>query len=151
MGVFIVYAGFVEPGKIGQVLGLRWRVASVEQIEKQVEKQVEAALPKASLAAVARRVSGATPDAAALMQRVIPAATFCRRSVPAGRDHRDLRVARIFGGAWIRDRRAALRVVPLVLARSEGNVPLSPQHPDFKKTAAVSSEPMAWDACLFEQ
>jgi putative toxin-antitoxin system antitoxin component (TIGR02293 family) len=41
--------------------------------------QVEAGLPKASLAAVARHVYGTTPDAAALMQRVIPAATFHRR------------------------------------------------------------------------
>lgn len=36
-------------------------------------------MPKASLATVARYVYGATPDAAALMQRVIPAATFHRR------------------------------------------------------------------------
>ena len=38
-----------------------------------------AGLPKSSLGAVARRVYGTTPDAAALMQRVFPAATFHRR------------------------------------------------------------------------
>ena len=36
-------------------------------------------MPKASLGAVARHVYGTSPDAAALMQRVIPAATFHRR------------------------------------------------------------------------
>ena len=70
-----MYAAVVEPGKIAQVLGLRRRVTSVEQLEK----QVEAGLPKASLSAVARYVYGNSPDAVALMQRVIPSATFHRR------------------------------------------------------------------------
>ena len=70
-----MYAAVVEPGKIAQVLGLRRRVTSVEQLEK----QVEAGLPKASLSAVARYVYGNSHDAVALMQRVIPAATFHRR------------------------------------------------------------------------
>ena len=70
-----MYAAVVEPGKIAQVLGLRRKVTSVEQLEQ----QVEAGLPKTSLGAVARHVYGASPDAAALMQRVIPSATFHRR------------------------------------------------------------------------
>lgn len=70
-----MYTGLVQPDKIAQVLGLQRRVVSVEQLEK----QVEAGLPKASLGAVARYVYGNSPDAAALMQRVIPAATFHRR------------------------------------------------------------------------
>src|SRR5881397_1390319 len=70
-----MYAAVVEPSKIAQVLGLRRRVTSVEQLEQ----QVAAGLPKASLGAVARHVYGTSPDAAALMQRVIPAATFHRR------------------------------------------------------------------------
>lgn len=72
-----MHAVVVEPGKIAQVLGLRRRVTSLEQLEK----QVEAGLPKASLGAVARHVYGTTPDAAALMQRVVPAATFHRRGL----------------------------------------------------------------------
>lgn len=72
-----MYTALVEPGKIAQVLGLRSRVTSVEQLER----QVETGLPKASLGAVARHVYGTSPDAAALMQRVIPAATFHRRGV----------------------------------------------------------------------
>lgn len=70
-----MYSATVEPGKIAQVLGLRRRVTSIEQLEQ----QVEAGLPKASLGAVARHVYGTSPDAAALMQRVVPSATFHRR------------------------------------------------------------------------
>lgn len=71
-----MYTGLVEPRKIAQVLGLRSKVNSVEQLER----QVEAGLPKASLGAVARHVYGTSPDAAALMLRIMPAATFHRRS-----------------------------------------------------------------------
>ena len=68
-------AAVVEPGKVAQVLGLRRKVSSLEHLEQ----QVEAGLPKSSLGAVARHVYGSSPDAAALMQRVIPPATFHRR------------------------------------------------------------------------
>ena len=70
-----MYAAVVEPSKIAQVLGLRRKVTSIEQLDQ----QVEAGLPKTSLGAVARHVYGTSPDAAALMQRVIPSATFHRR------------------------------------------------------------------------
>ena len=70
-----MYAAVVEPSKIAQVLGLRRKVSSIEQLDR----QVEAGLPKTSLGAVARHVYGTSPDAAALMQRVIPSATFHRR------------------------------------------------------------------------
>ena len=70
-----MYAAVVEPSKIAQVLGLRRKVTTVQQLEQ----QVEAGLPKASLGAVARHVYGTSADASALMQRVIPSATFHRR------------------------------------------------------------------------
>ena len=70
-----MYVATVEPSRIARVLGLRGKVSSVEQLER----HVEAGLPQASLGAVARHVYGASPDAAALMQRVIPSATYHRR------------------------------------------------------------------------
>ena len=70
-------------------------------------------------------------------------------SLPVGWDHADLRVARAFGDAWIRERRTAVLVVPSVVARREANVLLNPQHPDFKKIVAGSPEPVVWDARLF--
>lgn len=70
-----MYVATVDPGKIAQLLGLR-RITSIEQLEQ----QVEAGLPKSSLEAIARHVYGSASAATALMQRVIPAATFHRRS-----------------------------------------------------------------------
>jgi putative toxin-antitoxin system antitoxin component (TIGR02293 family) len=70
-----MYTASVEPSKVAQLLGLRRKVTSIEQLEQ----QIEAGLPKSSLHAVARHVFGSSPDAAALMQRVIPPATFHRR------------------------------------------------------------------------
>jgi putative toxin-antitoxin system antitoxin component (TIGR02293 family) len=70
-----MFTATVETSKVAQVLGLRPRPKSLEQLEQ----QIEAGLPKSSLGAVARHVYGTSPDAAALMQRVIPTATFHRR------------------------------------------------------------------------
>jgi RES domain-containing protein len=72
-----------------------------------------------------------------------------QNSLPAGWDHADLRVARAFGDAWIRERRTAVLVIPSVVARRERNVLLNPQHPDFRKISAGSPEPVIWDARLF--
>jgi RES domain-containing protein len=71
------------------------------------------------------------------------------RSLPAGWDHADLRVARAFGDAWIRELRTAVLVVPSVVARREGNVLINPQHPDFSSIIAGAPEPVVWDARLF--
>jgi RES domain-containing protein len=70
-------------------------------------------------------------------------------SLPAGWDHADLRVARAFGDAWIRELQTAVLVVPSVVARREGNVLINPQHPDFSGIIAGAPEPVVWDARLF--
>ena len=69
--------------------------------------------------------------------------------LPVGWDHADLRVARAFGDAWIRERRTAVLVVPSVVARREGNVLINPQHPDFRSIVASGTEAVIWDARLF--
>ena len=69
--------------------------------------------------------------------------------LPLGWDHADLRVARAFGDAWIRERRTAVLVVPSVVARREGSVLINPQHADTSKIVAGSPEPVVWDARLF--
>ena len=65
----------IDPSRIAKLLGIRSRVTTVAQLEQ----QIAAGLPKASLSAVARYVYGTSPDATALMQRVVPPATFHRR------------------------------------------------------------------------
>lgn len=85
-----MYTGLVESRKIAQVLGLRRKVDSVEQFER----QVEAGLLKASLGKVARHVYGKSLDAAALMLRIMPAATFHRRGDEL-KPHEGARVERL--------------------------------------------------------
>jgi RES domain-containing protein len=70
-------------------------------------------------------------------------------SLPAGWDHADLRVARAFGDAWIRELRTAVLVVPSVVARREGKVLINPQHPDLSGIIAGAPETVVWDARLF--
>lgn len=70
-------------------------------------------------------------------------------NLPAGWDHADLRVARAFGDAWLREQRSAVLVVPSVVARREGNVLINPRHPDFSRIGAGAPEPVIWDARLF--
>jgi len=79
----------------------------------------------------------------------VPVERHDENSLPVGWDQSDLRVARAFGDAWIRQRRTAVLVVPSVVARRESNVLLNPQHPDFGKIVAGSPEPAVWDARLF--
>lgn len=69
--------------------------------------------------------------------------------LPVGWDHSDLRIARSFGDAWIRELRTAVLMVPSVVARKESNVLLNPQHPDFRKIIAGKHDPVIWDARLF--
>ena len=70
-------------------------------------------------------------------------------SLPVGWDFADLRVARAFGDAWMREQRSAVLIVPSVVARRDGNVLLNPQHADFRKIVVRSVEPVVWDARLF--
>lgn len=69
--------------------------------------------------------------------------------LPSAWDHRDLRAARAFGDAWIREQRTAVLIVPSVVARKESNVLINPRHPDFRKITAGPPEPVIWDARLF--
>ena len=77
------------------------------------------------------------------------AARYRYSSLPAGRDHADLRVARAFGDGWIRELRTAVLVVPSVVARREGNVLVNLLHPDFSGIVAGTPEGVVWDARLF--
>jgi RES domain-containing protein len=70
-------------------------------------------------------------------------------TLPSGWDHADLRVARAFGDAWIREGRTAVLLVPSVVARREQNVLINPSHADFGAIVAGAPEPVVWDARLF--
>jgi RES domain-containing protein len=72
-------------------------------------------------------------------------------SLPAQWDHSDLLASRAFGDAWIRERRAAVLIVPSIVARKESNVLINPLHPDFKRIVAGRPEPVVWDERLFNR
>ncbi len=107
----------------------------------------------AMLECLAHAGIGRIPKTHVAIEIVIAAAVSVERhdesSLPAEWDHADLRAARAFGDAWIRERRTAVLVVPSVVACREGNVLLNSQHADFKKIVAGSPEPVVWDARLF--
>jgi RES domain-containing protein len=69
--------------------------------------------------------------------------------LPAGWERADLRVARAFGDAWIRECRTAVLIVPSLVARREDNILINPLHPDFSGIVAGAAEPVVWDARLF--
>jgi RES domain-containing protein len=107
----------------------------------------------AMLECLAHAGIGRVPRTHVAIEIAIAAAVSVERhdegSLPAGWDHADLRVARAFGDAWIRERRTAVLVVPSVVARREENVLLNLQRTDFMKIVAGSPEPVVWDARLF--
>ncbi len=84
--------------------------------------------------------------------RIAPAVTVERldaSGLPAGWDHADLRVSRVFGDAWLRALQTAVLIVPSVVARREANVLINPRHPDVTAIVAAAPEPVVWDARLF--
>ncbi len=107
----------------------------------------------AMLECLAHAGIGRVPRTHVAVEIVITTAVTVERhdesGLPVGWDHADLRVARAFGDAWIRELRTAVLVVPSVVARREGNVLINPRHPDFSAIVAGAPEPVVWDARLF--
>jgi len=107
----------------------------------------------AMLECLAHAGIGRVPKTHVAIEIAIAATVIVERQdeggLPAGWDYADLRAARDFGDAWIRERRTAVLVVPSVVARREGNVLLNPQHTDFTKIDSGRPEPVVWDARLF--
>jgi RES domain-containing protein len=109
----------------------------------------------AMLECLAHAGIGRVPRTQVVIEIAIAAAVHLEQhdesSLPAGWDQPDLRVARAFGDAWLRERRTAVLLLPSVVARKSANVLLNPLHPDFSHISAGSPEPVVWDARLFAQ
>jgi RES domain-containing protein len=54
------------------------------------------------------------------------------------------------GDRFVRDRRAALLVVPSALAPAESNWLINPQHPEFARIRLRSAEPFEYDSRFFK-
>ena len=57
--------------------------------------------------------------------------------------------SRAHGEAWQQERQSLLLIVPSVVARTERNVLLNPDHHEFARVTASLHEPVRWDARLF--
>jgi RES domain-containing protein len=66
-----------------------------------------------------------------------------------GWDLPDMSASRAYGDGWLREKRAAVLVVPSVVARAERNVLIHPAHPDFRRITHTPPEPVVWDRRLF--
>ena len=96
--------------------------------------------------------SGKLPSGQHYIDIAIPAGTAYEvvtgDSLP-GWDGRDGRVARAFGSRWIEQCRAAILIVPSVVARMERNVLINPAHADSARFKPGLEVPVTWDARLF--
>lgn len=73
---------------------------------------------------------------------------FSEPALP-GWDTQPPQASRAFGGAWARERRSLVLLVPSVVARPDRNVLLNPAHPEFAGVEAGLHEPVHWDRRLF--
>ncbi len=66
-----------------------------------------------------------------------------------GWDAADQRASRAYGDHWYDRGRTAVLIVPSVLARSERNIAINQEHPDFVKIRVTAPKPVNWDERLF--
>lgn len=66
-----------------------------------------------------------------------------------GWDSREPDVSRVFGKAWLREKRSLILIVPSYVARIERNIVINPLHTEFQKIEHTLPEPVWWDDRLF--
>jgi len=57
--------------------------------------------------------------------------------------------ARAFGARWFAQERSAILIAPSVVARTDKNVMINPNHADFEHVRASRERPIWWDSGLF--
>jgi RES domain-containing protein len=67
----------------------------------------------------------------------------------SGWDNRSCKVSRAFGHDWQNSARSLILIVPSVVARTENNILINRQHPDFHKLFSSLHKPVYWDRRLF--
>lgn len=70
-------------------------------------------------------------------------------ALPDGWDRPDSAAARQFGDLWLSEARSAVLLVPSVVARSEWNALVNPNHPESARITSSSPTPVIWDQRLF--
>ncbi|MBI3392555.1 MAG: RES domain-containing protein [Nitrospirae bacterium] len=62
-----------------------------------------------------------------------------------GWDSPDFRASRRFGDPWAETKRSAILIVPSVVSRTDRNVLINQDHPDFGKIGHTRPKPLVWD------
>jgi RES domain-containing protein len=57
--------------------------------------------------------------------------------------------SKTFGELWHRSRRSAILIVPSVVARTENNILINPEHPDARAITHGPHQPVWWDMRLY--
>jgi RES domain-containing protein len=61
----------------------------------------------------------------------------------------DLVESRRYGDRWLQEKRAAVLVVPAIIATEEKNILINPEHPDFSLITTSEPQEVIWDPRLF--
>lgn len=81
----------------------------------------------------------------------VSVASYDEHSLPAGWDAENSVTARAFGDQWLKEARAAVLIVPSVIARLDHNALVNPLHPDANQLIITAPEKIMWDKRLFER
>ena len=81
----------------------------------------------------------------------ISVASYDEQSLPAGWDSENSASARAFGDQWLKEGRAAVLIVPSVIARLDRNALVNPLHPNANQLMVTAPEKIIWDKRLFER
>jgi len=81
----------------------------------------------------------------------VSVASYDEHSLPAGWDAENSVTARALGDQWLKEARAAVLIVPSVIARLDRNALVNPLHPDANQLIIAAPEKIMWDKRLFER
>ena len=81
----------------------------------------------------------------------VSVAGYDEQSLPTGWDSENSASARAFGDLWLKEGRAAVLIVPSVIARLDRNALVNPLHPDANQLMVTAPEIIIWDKRLFER
>ena len=81
----------------------------------------------------------------------VSVASYDEQNLPAGWDSENSASTRAFGDQWLKEGRAAVLIVPSVIARLDRNALVNPLHPDANQLMVTAPEKIIWDKRLFER
>ena len=81
----------------------------------------------------------------------VSVASYDEQSLPTGWDSENSTSTKAFGDQWLKEGRAAVLIVPSVIARLDRNALVNPLHPEANQLMVTTPEKIIWDKRLFER